>query len=75
MPTKRTLEEILDINKAPKASLELLYSIRGQALVGYALEMSIGALSKVKGRYKQLSTIADMQEMLDNIFFIGKAQK
>jgi hypothetical protein len=60
--------------KKQKAALELLNSIRGQALVGYALETAIEKFSKVNGRYRQVTVIADMQLMLDEIFFIGKAQ-
>lgn len=58
-----------------KQALELVNSIRGQVLIGYALETAINKFSKIKGRYKQVSVIADIQLMLDNIFFIGKAQK
>ncbi len=58
-----------------KQALELVNSIRGQVLIGYALETAINKFSIFKGRYKQVSVIADMQLMLDNIFFIGKAQK
>ncbi len=61
--------------KEKKEALELLDSIRGQALVGYALETAINKFSKDKGRYRQVTVIADMQLMLDHIFFIGKAQK
>ena len=58
-----------------KEALELFDSIRGQVLVGYALETAIKKFSKIKSRYKQITVIADMQLMLDNIFFVGKAQK
>jgi hypothetical protein len=61
--------------KERKEAFELLGSIRGQALVGYALETAIKEFSKDTGRYRQVTVISDMQSMLDNVFFIGKADK
>lgn len=63
------------LQKEEKAAVELVNSIRGQALVRRSLEMTIETLSKVKGRYREISNIADIQLLLDRIFFIRKAQK
>ncbi len=56
-------------------ALELLVSIRGQALVGMALEIAIEELSCERSRFRQISNIEDMQFLLDNLFCIGKAEE
>lgn len=63
------------LREEEKVAVKLINSIRGQALVKRSLEMTIETLSKVKGRYKETSIIADMQLLLDNIFFVRKDQK
>lgn len=63
------------LRKEEIVAVKLVNSIRGQALVRRSLEMTIETLSKVKGRYREVSNIADIQLLLDRIFFIRKAQK
>ena len=49
-------------------AVKFLLSVRGRLMVGRALHYGIEELSKVEGVYREVSDIADMQYLKDNLF-------
>jgi hypothetical protein len=60
--------------KKRKEAIEFLNTNRGQYIVGQALKIALEALSKEEGSRKQLSNMADMRFLLDNIFINKEAK-
>jgi len=54
-------------------AIEFLSSFRGEYIVGQALAVAIKTMSAVEPEYRrEVSNIADMQFLLDNLFPLGK---
>ena len=62
------------MGKEQKEAVEFLSTNRGQYIVGQALKIALEALSKEERSRKQLSNVADMRFLLDNIFINKEAK-
>jgi len=66
-----SLGELMEEDDAVRkqmSAIEFLGSARGRLVMSKALYLAIKTLNKTKGAKREISTIADMQFMMDNLF-------
>lgn len=61
--------------KRIKEALKFAASARGSYIIGQALYIAAKELEKVPDTYKEVSNIADMHYLMDNVYTIYKAVK
>lgn len=57
-----------DTVRKQTSAIEFLGSARGRLVMSKALYLAIKTLNKTKGAKREISTIADMQFLMDNVF-------
>jgi len=71
MPTKSTVEQLMkeeDKDRTKKAALDFLQSSKGAYIMGQALYLAIRVLEKIPPPKKEISSILDMQFLMNNLF-------
>lgn len=58
-----------------KGALKFMSSLRGQFIMGQALYIAAETLKKVDEPFTELSNIADMEYLMDNVFPMFKQLK
>ena len=56
-----------------KVAFEFLVSLRGQFIMGQALQVAIEAMESVEPEMRERSNIQDMKFLRDNLFNLGAA--
>lgn len=68
------MKELREMKKA-KDALKFAATARGSYIIGQALYIAATELDKVPDRYKEVSNIADMHYLMDNLYPLFKAIK
>tara|TARA_R110002074_G_scaffold379772_1_gene558139 strand:+ start:1853 stop:2188 length:336 start_codon:yes stop_codon:yes gene_type:complete len=66
-------KEKIKLSKDKKEAYELLQSMRGQYIIGQALYLAISKLKEVPKERREISNMADMELLAEQLFNIGYA--